>query len=112
MFLSLSKGNHFERSASDIHHAIEICRTYAAMSLLPTSPDIGAQLFTLLAAGYVFAGNKRYKGEFGWVHETIQGVVREAKRGLQGFRGFFEQVKEVHEALPEWVCVDDIDVSV
>lgn len=99
--------NPLQRYVSDINHAIEICRTHAAMALPPSSPDIGPEVFSLIGAGYVFGGGR--KREFDWVYDRISEMVAMKPQALAGLRVFFDRVKAIHVTLPEWVLVDDVN---
>ena len=101
-----------QHSLSDIHHAIEICRTHVALELLPSSRDQLPEFFAVLLAGRTFMGGRQYKREFEWAFEEIAKMDAMHHGTLSQMQGFVDRVKDFKMFnIPEWDISENLSLE-
>jgi Fungal specific transcription factor domain len=91
----------------EVTHAIEICRTHAALTLPPLSWEMRSEFFAALTVAYVFAGGKNYHRELDWVHDRLAKIEKLKYPILTSFQALFLNVQNFREGWDEW----DLDVE-
>jgi hypothetical protein len=95
-----------QHTRTELSHAIEICRTHAALALGPISKDFATEFFAVLTTGYTFAGGQRFQREFRWVFDRIAEINGMKHPLLTQFQHFLDKVKNFEKISPDW---DDFD---
>lgn len=91
------------RTLTQINHAIDICRTHAALELSPSSKDYLPEFFAVLLAGITFMGGRQYKREFQWVYDQIARIDSMQNDTLVQMQEFIDRVKGFNVFdIPEW----------
>lgn len=88
-------------------HAIDICRTHAALALSPISKEYSTELFVVLTAGHTFVGGKRFQREFKWVHDRIAQMYEMQHPLLSQMSHFMEMVKDFGRRSNDWDEFDE-----
>jgi Fungal specific transcription factor domain len=100
---------HLKRhSITSMNHAIEICRTHAALQIPRLSTEWSPEIFTLIAAMNAFAGGKQYKNETKWMAELFADIKEMRVPLLTMFQDFLDKIVEDLLAAPEW---DEVDLQ-
>ena len=94
-------------SRTAIHHAIEICRTHAAIDLEPSSRDWVSEFMSLLTAGHAFIGGTKFQKEFDWVYREINRAAGLNNPLLSKFRYFVDKVRGYTYVAPMWMEFDE-----
>ena len=94
-------------SRTVIHHAIEICRTHAAIELEPSSRDWVGEFLAVLTAGYAFIGGNKFQKEFDWVYREINRAAGLNNPLLSKFQYFVDKVRGYAYVAPVWTEFDE-----
>ena len=94
-------------SRTVIHHAIEICRTHAAIELEPSSRDWVGEFLAVLTAGYAFIGGTKFQKEFDWVYREINRAAGLNNPLLSKFQYFVDKVRGYAYVAPMWMEFDE-----
>ena len=92
---------------TQLTHAIDICRTHAALALSPTSKEYSTELFVVLTAGHTFVGGKRFQREYKWVHDRIAQMYEMQHPLLSQMSHFMEMVKDFGRRSNDWDEFDE-----
>jgi hypothetical protein len=102
--MPLSQRKH---TRTELSHAIEVCRTHAALSLEPHSKEFASEFFAMLTAGHSFVGGAQFQREFRWVYDRISEINEMRHPLLTQFQHFLDKVKGFTRFSPDWEDFDD-----
>ena len=94
-------------SRTVIHHAIEICRTHAAIDLEPLSREWVSEFMAVLTAGHAFIGGTKFEKEFDWVYREINRAAGLNNPLLSKFQYFVDKVRGYAYVAPVWTEFDE-----
>jgi len=92
---------------TELSHAIDICRTHAALAPSPISKEMSSEFFTILSAGHAFAGGAKFQREFQWVRDRIHEMYEMNHPVLSQMSHFVEMVKDFGRRSNEWDEFDE-----
>jgi Fungal specific transcription factor domain len=94
-------------SRTAVNHAIQICRTHAAIDLEPASRDWVSEFMSVLVAGYAFIGGVNFQKEFEWVYNEINRANDLRNPVLTQFQHFIDRVRVFARVAPKWEHFDE-----
>jgi hypothetical protein len=94
---------------TELTHAIDICRTHAALAPSPVSKEMSTEFFAILTAGHAFAGGSKFQREFQWVRDRIAEMYEMKHPVLSQMSHFMELVKDFGRRSHDWDDFDEDD---